>query len=67
MFVGLPVDCRAPTPTPRPTPFSKKNRHELYFWHNAGPWGSLATHVQPTQHYEQAETKRRMHNLLQVS
>lgn len=39
----------------------------LYFWHQPGPWGSLRKHVQPTRHYETAETKRRLHNLLSVS
>ncbi|KAF6262071.1 hypothetical protein COO60DRAFT_1268392 [Scenedesmus sp. NREL 46B-D3] len=41
--------------------------HELYFWHEPGPWGNLKQYVQPTRHPEHAETKRRLHNLVSVS
>lgn len=41
--------------------------HELLFWHTAGPWGNLKEHVQPMKYPENAETKRRLHNLLNVS
>eukprot|EP00879_Flechtneria_rotunda_P023178 GHRR01024504.1.p1 GENE.GHRR01024504.1~~GHRR01024504.1.p1 ORF type:complete len:429 (+),score=116.86 GHRR01024504.1:183-1469(+) len=41
--------------------------HELYFWHNPGPIGSLQNYLQPVQHFEHTETKRRLHNLLDVS
>lgn len=41
--------------------------HELYFWHEPGPWGNLKNYVQPTRHPEHVETKRRLHNLVSVS
>jgi hypothetical protein len=41
--------------------------HEMYFWHHAGPWGNLKQHVQPVRHFEHAETKRRLHNILHSS
>ena len=41
--------------------------HELYLWHNAGHVQSMSQHIQPTQHWEHPETKRRLHNLLAVS
>ena len=41
--------------------------HELMFWHNPGDVGDLATRVQPTRHHEHAETKRRLHNLVELS
>jgi hypothetical protein len=41
--------------------------HELYFWHEPGPWGNLKQYVQPTRHPEHVETKRRLHNLVSVS
>lgn len=41
--------------------------HELYLWHNPGNLGNLQTFVQPTQHWEHTETKRRLQNLLSVS
>jgi len=41
--------------------------HELYMWHNPGPWGSMKKNIQSTKHYENAETKRRLHNLVAVS
>jgi hypothetical protein len=40
---------------------------ELMFWHNPGEIGDLATRVQPTRHLEHAETKRRLHNLVELS
>lgn len=37
-------------------------------WHNAGPMANSAKGLQPMLvHFENAETKRRMHNLLEVS
>jgi acetoin utilization deacetylase AcuC-like enzyme len=41
--------------------------HELYLWHNAGHVQSLSKHIQPAQHWEHPETKRRLHNLIAVS
>ena len=44
--------------------------HELYLWHDIGnaPGTFLAgLHVQPGDHYEHPETKRRFRNLLEVS
>jgi acetoin utilization deacetylase AcuC-like enzyme len=44
--------------------------HELYAWHNTGnPAGfvSSSLHVQPGEHVENAETKRRFYNLVAVS
>lgn len=41
--------------------------HELYFWHDQGHLGSLSRYVQPTQHWEHPDTKRRIHGLLHVS
>lgn len=41
--------------------------HELYMWHHAGSLGNLSKHIQPTQHWEHPETKRRFHNLLSAS
>ncbi len=44
--------------------------HELYLWHNTGNAASLfpsGLTVQPGEHVENPETKRRMKNLLEVS
>eukprot|EP00775_Hariotina_reticulata_P006585 gene6585-6813_t len=41
--------------------------HELYLWHNPGPWGNLREFVQPARYAEHSETKRRLHNLVNVS
>jgi acetoin utilization deacetylase AcuC-like enzyme len=44
--------------------------HELYAWHNTGnPAGYVRSslHVQPGEHMENAETKRRFQNLVAVS
>ncbi|KAF0700382.1 Aste57867_9087 [Aphanomyces stellatus] len=38
---------------------------EIYMWH--APWPSLAPHLQPFQHWEHPETKRRFHGLLATS
>lgn len=41
--------------------------HEHLFWHCAGPWGNFKEHVQPMKYPENAETKRRLHNLVNAS
>ncbi len=44
--------------------------HELYMWHNTGHaalWYPAGLRVQPDQHAENAETKRRIRNVLDVS
>ncbi|SFH63697.1 class II histone deacetylase [Albimonas pacifica] len=44
--------------------------HELYLWHNTGNYASLfapSLTIQPGEHAENPETKRRMRNLLEVS
>ena len=44
--------------------------HELYMWHNPGHaalWYPAGLKVQPGEHAENAETKRRIRNLLEVS
>ena len=44
--------------------------HELYMWHNTWNWNQVfppSLTVQPGEHAENPETKRRMRNLLEVS
>ena len=44
--------------------------HELYHWHNTQNWNLIfppGLTVQPGEHVENAETKRRIRNLLEVS
>ena len=44
--------------------------HELYMWHDTGSaalWHPAGLGVQPAQHAESAETKRRMRNLMDVA
>jgi acetoin utilization deacetylase AcuC-like enzyme len=44
--------------------------HELYLWHNTQNWAQIfppSLHVQPGEHAENAETKRRFRNLVEVS
>lgn len=44
--------------------------HELYMWHNTGNWAQIfppGLDVQPGEHAENPETKRRFRNLLEVS
>ncbi|MFN0193261.1 MAG: class II histone deacetylase [Aestuariivirga sp.] len=44
--------------------------HELYMWHNTWNWNQLfppSLTVQPGEHAENPETKRRIRNLLEVS
>jgi acetoin utilization deacetylase AcuC-like enzyme len=44
--------------------------HELYLWHDTGSaalWFPSGTRVQPDEHAENAETKRRFRNLLDVA
>mmetsp|Transcript_9120 Transcript_9120/g.15931 ORF Transcript_9120/g.15931 Transcript_9120/m.15931 type:complete len:404 (-) Transcript_9120:299-1510(-) len=40
---------------------------ELCFWHNPGHVKSMSRFIEPTKHWESAETKRRIHNLVVVS
>jgi acetoin utilization deacetylase AcuC-like enzyme len=44
--------------------------HELYMWHNTGNWAQVfppGLTIQPGVHAENAETKRRLRNLVEVS
>jgi len=44
--------------------------HELYMWHNTGNYAGVVPYgnpVQPGEHVENPETKRRLRNLLEVS
>ena len=44
--------------------------HELYMWHNTQNWASVfppGLTIQPGEHAENPETKRRFRNLLEVS
>lgn len=44
--------------------------HELYLWHNTGNWAQVfppGLTVQPGEHAENPDTKRRFRNLLEVS
>lgn len=44
--------------------------HELYMWHNTWNWAGVfqpGLTVQPGEHYENPETKRRLRNLVEVS
>lgn len=44
--------------------------HELYLWHNTGNWAQVfppGLTIQPGEHAENPETKRRMRNLMEVS
>ena len=44
--------------------------HELYMWHNTWNWAQIfqpSLTVQPGEHAENPETKRRFRNLLDVS
>lgn len=44
--------------------------HELYMWHNTQNWASVfppGLTIQPGEHAENPETKRRLRNLLEVS
>ncbi len=44
--------------------------HELYMWHNTWNWNQVfapSLSVQPGEHAENPETKRRFRNLLEVS
>ena len=44
--------------------------HELYMWHNTGNFAGpmpFGAPVQPYEHSENPETKRRLRNLLEVS
>lgn len=41
--------------------------HELYMWHSAGELQSVSTGLEPCQHHENPETKRRLNNLIHVS
>tara|TARA_B110000261_G_C13055313_1_gene345894 strand:+ start:210 stop:1385 length:1176 start_codon:yes stop_codon:yes gene_type:complete len=44
--------------------------HEIYLWHNTGNYASIMPYgnpVQPGEHVENPETKRRFRNLLEVS
>lgn len=44
--------------------------HELYMWHNTGNWAQVfapGLTIQPGEHAENPETKRRFRNLLEVS
>ena len=44
--------------------------HELYLWHNTWNWAQVfapSLTIQPGEHAENPETKRRMRNLLEVS
>ena len=44
--------------------------HELYMWHDTGsaaPWYPAGLRVQPAQHAESAESKRRLRNLMEVA
>jgi hypothetical protein len=44
--------------------------HELYMWHNTWNWAQVfppSLTVQPGEHAENPETKRRFRNLLEVS
>ncbi|GIL69528.1 hypothetical protein Vretimale_13627 [Volvox reticuliferus] len=41
--------------------------HETYFWHNAGHVQSFDKHIEAWRHWENPETKRRMHSLVAVS
>lgn len=44
--------------------------HELYMWHNTQNWALVfppGLTVQPGEHAENPETKRRIRNLLEVS
>jgi acetoin utilization deacetylase AcuC-like enzyme len=44
--------------------------HELYMWHNTWNWNQVfapSLTVQPGEHAENPETKRRFRNLLEVS
>ena len=43
---------------------------ELYFWHHTQNWAGLfepGLSVQPGEHFENAETKRRFRNLVEAS
>ena len=44
--------------------------HERYMWHDIGNYAGVLPprgYVQPGEHFENAETKRRMKNLLDIS
>ncbi|KAJ9515920.1 hypothetical protein QJQ45_016910 [Haematococcus lacustris] len=41
--------------------------HELCMWHNPGALQSISSFVEPTRHWENVETKRRLHNMVQAS
>ena len=44
--------------------------HELYMWHNTGNWAQVfapGLTIQPGEHAENPETKRRLRNLVEVS
>jgi acetoin utilization deacetylase AcuC-like enzyme len=41
--------------------------HELYMWHHPGDLHNTRKGVQPTPHWESAESKRRLNNLIHVS
>jgi hypothetical protein len=41
--------------------------HELYMWHHPGDLHNTRRGVQPTPHWESAESKRRLNNLIHVS
>ena len=44
--------------------------HELYMWHNTQNWNQLfepGLTIQPYEHAENPETKRRFRNLMEVS
>ncbi len=44
--------------------------HELYMWHNTWNWAQVfppGLTVQPGEHAENPETKRRLRNLVEVS
>ncbi|PNW87295.1 hypothetical protein CHLRE_02g116950v5 [Chlamydomonas reinhardtii] len=41
--------------------------HESYFWHNPGFIQNFRENLEPWRHWENAETKRRFHGLVQVS
>lgn len=58
------ADAQPSTSAPRKTGFVF---HELYCWWTQGSLGNHANRLQPIAHWESAESKRRLHNLLEVS
>jgi hypothetical protein len=76
---GRRMRCRrrAPRPRPRrprrapaspnpPRPHRAPRARQLYLWHEPGYAQNTRKGLQPTPHFESAESKRRLHNLLEV-